>query len=61
MRITELADQDLDDLYEEGFKTWGVKQADSYYDGLMERFDRLLMISDQAIGAAFMSAMRSTM
>jgi len=41
LRITELADQDLDDLYEEGFKTWGLEQADSYYDGLIERFDRL--------------------
>lgn len=41
LRITELADQDLDDLYAEGYKTWGVEQADDYYDGLMERFGRL--------------------
>lgn len=41
LRITKLADQDLDDLYAEGFTTWGEEQADRYYDGLLNRFDRI--------------------
>ena len=41
LRITKVADQDLDDLYTEGFTTWGEAQADSYYDGLLERFERI--------------------
>jgi toxin ParE1/3/4 len=41
LRITKVADQDLDDLYPEGFTTWGEVQADSYYDGLLERFQRI--------------------
>lgn len=39
LRITKFADQDLDDLYTEGFTVWGEEQADRYYDGLLERFD----------------------
>ncbi|MGH1355273.1 MAG: type II toxin-antitoxin system RelE/ParE family toxin [Thalassovita sp.] len=41
LRITKVADQDLDDLYTEGFTTWVEVQADSYYDGLLERFERI--------------------
>ena len=41
LRITNVADQDLDDLYTEGFTTWGEAQADKYYDGLLERFERI--------------------
>ena len=41
LRITELADQDLNDLYVEGFTTWGEGQADHYYDGLLNRFERI--------------------
>jgi len=41
LRITKVADQDLDDLYTEGFMNWGEAQADRYYDGLLERFDRI--------------------
>ncbi|WP_195819408.1 type II toxin-antitoxin system RelE/ParE family toxin [Roseobacter sp. MH60115] len=41
LRITKVADQDLDDLYTEGFTTWGEAQADRYYDGLLERFERI--------------------
>tara|TARA_R110002073_G_scaffold242575_1_gene404659 strand:- start:476 stop:769 length:294 start_codon:yes stop_codon:yes gene_type:complete len=39
LRITKLADQDLNDLYSEGFTTWGEEQADRYYDGLLDRFE----------------------
>lgn len=41
LRITNAADQDLDDLYTEGFTTWGAAQADRYYDGLISRFERI--------------------
>ncbi|MEO9516436.1 MAG: type II toxin-antitoxin system RelE/ParE family toxin [Paracoccaceae bacterium] len=41
LRITNVADQDLDDAYAEGFKSWGVGQADRYYDGILSRFERI--------------------
>lgn len=41
LRITKVADQDLDDLYTAGFTAWGDAQADRYYDGLLERFERI--------------------
>lgn len=41
LRITNVADQDLDDVYTEGFTTWDVAQADRYHDGLLERFERI--------------------
>ena len=41
LRITNVADQDLDDLYTEGYTTWGEAQADRYYDGLITRFERI--------------------
>ena len=41
LRITKLADQDLNDLYSEGFTTWGEEQADRYYDGLLSRLERI--------------------
>lgn len=41
LRITKAADQDLSDLYTEGFTVWGEAQADKYYDGLLARFDRI--------------------
>ena len=41
LRITQVAAQDFDDLYSEGFTTWGEDQADRYYDGLLKRFERI--------------------
>jgi toxin ParE1/3/4 len=41
LRITKLADQDLNDLYSEGFTTWGEEQADHYYDGLLNRLESI--------------------
>lgn len=41
LRVTKGAEQDLSDLYSEGFLTWGEKQADRYYDGLLARFERM--------------------
>ena len=40
LRITRVADQDLDDLYTEGFTIWGEAQADRYdaaFPGYMTR------------------------
>jgi toxin ParE1/3/4 len=42
-RLTEAATGDLDALYLHGILTYGLKQADSYYDGLIEKFP---MIAD---------------
>lgn len=39
--ITKLADQDLNDLYCEGFTTWGEIQADRYYEGLLNRLEHI--------------------
>ena len=39
LRLTQLADQDLNDLYLEGLTVWGMVQADRCYDGLLERFE----------------------
>ncbi len=41
LTITGIADQDLDDLYSEGFRNWGEAQADRYFDGLLAHFDQL--------------------
>ncbi len=41
LRITQVADQDLDDLYTEGFTTWGEAQADKYFEGLLIRFEHI--------------------
>ncbi|QBF32313.1 type II toxin-antitoxin system RelE/ParE family toxin [Thalassococcus sp. S3] len=41
LRLTTLADQDPDDLYAEGFTTWGAAQADRYYEGLLARFETI--------------------
>lgn len=41
LRLTRVAEQDLDDLYCEGFTQWGEAQADRYYDGLLARFERI--------------------
>jgi len=35
------ADQDLENLYEDGFVKWGEAQADKYYDDILTRFDVL--------------------
>lgn len=41
LALSEEADQDLDNLYEEGIIKWGNAQADKYYDAILERFDVL--------------------
>jgi toxin ParE1/3/4 len=39
--ISQEADQDLDSLYEDGFKRCCESQADTYFDGLLTHFDVL--------------------
>lgn len=39
--ISNEADQDLDNIYVDGFIQWGEVQADKYYDGLLTHFDDL--------------------
>lgn len=41
-RLNEAADADLDRLYEYGVLTFGLTQADLYYDGLIQRFHELV-------------------
>ncbi len=36
--LTDAALADLDRLYEYGILTFGLKQADKYYDGLVDYF-----------------------
>lgn len=47
LRLTQAADQDLDDLYVEGLTTWGLIQADLYYDGLLKRLERICEVPKQ--------------
>ena len=39
--LTLEADQDLDNLYVDGFKRWGEEQADQYYNALLDHFEVL--------------------
>ena len=39
--ITVEADQDLNNLYEDGLKRWGEAQADHYYDDLLTHLEVL--------------------
>jgi len=41
-KLNEEADKDLDRLYEYGVLSFGLDQADRYYEGLIERFYELV-------------------
>jgi len=41
LRLSNVAEADLADVYEYGFKRWGERQADLYYDALLAHFDLL--------------------
>ena len=41
LKVSALAEQDLRDVYAEGFETWGEQQADRYYDDLIAHFGKL--------------------
>lgn len=40
-RITGLANQDLNGIWEYTFNKWSLKQADKYYDLLIETFNEI--------------------
>ena len=40
-KLNEVADEDLDHLYEYGVLCFGQDQADRYFDGLIKRFYEL--------------------
>ncbi len=40
-RLNEEAEKDLERLYEHGILSFGLSQADRYYDGLIEHFHKL--------------------
>lgn len=39
LELSAQADSDLDAIYTYGFHQWGERQADRYYDALIEHFD----------------------
>ena len=41
--LTRAADEDLDRLYVFGFHEFGERQADAYYEGMVERFEELVI------------------
>lgn len=41
LKVSALAEQDLRDVYVEGFEAWGEAQADRYYDDLIVHLERL--------------------
>ncbi len=41
LRFSNVAEADLADIYEYGFKRWGERQADLYYDALLAHFHLL--------------------
>ncbi len=40
-RLSEIAGLDINDLYVDGVLKYGLRQADLYYNGLIERFEFL--------------------
>lgn len=40
-RITNLADRDLSEIWGYTFQKWSIKQADKYYDSLIEVFKKI--------------------
>ncbi len=41
LKLSKNADQDLQNLYIEGFQQWGETQADKYFQEIIEHFDLL--------------------
>jgi len=40
-RLNREALEDLDQLYEHGVLTFGLRQADAYFDGIVNRFQKI--------------------
>ncbi len=41
LKISDLADKELEEIYIDGFERWGERQADLYYDDLLKHFNLL--------------------
>ncbi len=41
LKISAVADANLDSIYEYGFTQWGEEKADTYYDALISHFQQL--------------------
>tara|TARA_R110002074_G_scaffold275763_1_gene447217 strand:+ start:314 stop:613 length:300 start_codon:yes stop_codon:yes gene_type:complete len=42
-RLTSLSNQDLNEIWEYTFRKWSIKQADKYYDLLIESFNQITL------------------
>ncbi|MCB0738534.1 MAG: type II toxin-antitoxin system RelE/ParE family toxin [Bacteroidetes bacterium] len=42
-RLTHLSNQDLNEIWEYTFRKWSLKQADKYYDLLIESFNQITL------------------
>lgn len=42
-RLTSLSNQDLNEIWEYTFQKWSIKQADKYYDLLIESFNQITL------------------
>ena len=42
-RLTHLSNQDLNEIWEYTFRKWSIKQADKYYDLLIESFNLITL------------------
>ena len=42
-RLTSLSNQDLNEIWEYTFRKWSIKQADKYYELLIESFNQITL------------------
>ena len=42
-RLTSLSNQDLNEIWQYTFRKWSIKQADKYYDLLIESFNQITL------------------
>ena len=45
-RLTGLANRDLNEIWEYTFEKWSIKQADIYYEQLIESFNQITLNPD---------------
>lgn len=45
-RLTSLSNQDINEIWEYTFHKWSIKQADKYYDLLIESFNQITIDSN---------------
>ncbi len=54
-QLSKTAQSDLDGLYVHGVLSYGLRQADAYYDGLIERFETLVQYPSWGNDYSFIS------